>query len=133
MSTFGKASLLIFLLFLAAPKNTNAQSITTEERFDDMFITAGYGTALGASLGAALLSFRSNPDENLKQVAIGASIGFITGSLLGSYVVFSPLFVAESPKKTDRTHSQYVSISPLLNGRNNSISGIKSEWIVAQF
>ena len=71
------------------------QSITLEERFQDIFLTAGYSTAFGAAFGTALLAWTANPTENLKYVAIGASLGFIGGTLLGTYVVLQPL--AEIP------------------------------------
>lgn len=83
---------LIGLIFSLLPLSLNAQVISTEERFQDLFLSAGYGTAYGAAFGAALLSFQKQPQENLKFVAIGASVGFLTGSLLGSYIILSPSF-----------------------------------------
>lgn len=76
----------------AGSKSASAQS--TEDRFHDVFITAGYSTAFGAALGAALLSFSPDPASQLRYVAIGASLGFIGGSILGAYTVFSPLLAA---------------------------------------
>ena len=113
-----------------------AQSISTQERFDDMFITAGYGTALGAALGAALLSFQTEPDQNLRQIAVGASIGFIGGSLLGSYVVFSPVFVSESkqiPNHTRLADHEDFSIQPILDWKSKDVVGIQSQWKIASF
>lgn len=77
-----------------------AKAQSTEERFQDLFVTAGYSTAFGAALGAAFLSFTSNPAQNVKYVAVGASAGFIGGSILGSYLIFSPVFITEH-KKTE--------------------------------
>lgn len=68
-----------------------AQAQSTEERFHDLFVTAGYCTAFGAALGTAFLAFKEDPSQNLRFVAIGASLGFIGGSILGSYVIFSPM------------------------------------------
>ena len=80
----------------ALPHPCQAQMITTEERFQDLFVTAGYGTAFGAAFGAALLSFQAKPQDNLRFIAIGASVGFIGGSLLGTYVIFSPTLVSST-------------------------------------
>lgn len=99
----------LFLIFLCCclnflfPSAAKSQVITTEEKFQDLFISAGYGTVYGAALGAALLSFQSEPENNLKLIALGASVGFITGSLLGSYIIISP--VLESKSETIYSHS----------------------------
>jgi len=93
---------LLYLVFVAtitlslttAPKNAHA--FTTEEKFQDIFITAGYATAFGAALGAALLGFERNPEQNLRYIAVGASLGFIGGSALGTYMVLSPSFVVKN-------------------------------------
>jgi hypothetical protein len=68
---------------------------STEERFQDLFKTAGYATAFGAALGASMLAFTPNPASQLRHVAVGASLGFIGGSLFGSYIIFSPLLARE--------------------------------------
>jgi len=67
---------------------------TTEERFQDLFVTAGYSAAFGAALGAAFLAFEPNPSEKLQYISIGASLGFIGGSLAGTYIIFQPMFGA---------------------------------------
>lgn len=69
------------------------QSSSTEEQFQDLFVTAGYSTAFGAALGLALLSFSSDPSSELSTIAVGASLGFIGGSLLGTYMILAPSFV----------------------------------------
>lgn len=70
-----------------------AQAQTTEERFQDLFVTAGYATAFGAALGTAVLFLNpsTDPGTHLRYIAVGASVGFIGGSAFGSYVIFSPL------------------------------------------
>lgn len=98
------------LLTTAAP--AHAQS--TEERFHDLFVTAGYSTAFGAALGTAFLAFKKNPSENLQSVAIGASLGFIGGSILGSYVIFSPMVAADEGESTDAlAHGTLLTDAPL--------------------
>lgn len=94
-----KASRLVMVSVLActfglsAPK---AQAQSSEERFQDLFITAGYCTAFGAALGTAFLAFTDDPSANLRFVAMGASLGFLGGSVLGSYIIFSPGFADNS-------------------------------------
>ena len=66
--------------------------ISTEDQFHELFITAGYSTAFGAALGAAVLGLQSDPSGKLGYIAVGASLGFIVGSFLGSYIVLAPSF-----------------------------------------
>lgn len=87
---------VVSIVVLARP--ATAQS--TEDRFHDLFVTAGYSTAFGAALGTAFLAFKDNPADNLQFVAIGASLGFIGGSVMGSYIIFSPMIAETSPEQT---------------------------------
>jgi hypothetical protein len=89
------------LFLLVQAPVTQAQ--TTEERFHDLFVTAGYATAFGAALGTAILGLTENPADNLQYIAVGASLGFIGGSLLGSYVIFAPVVSNEAPSKHQLT------------------------------
>src|SRR4051794_24531918 len=92
MQSIARASALALAVSLglsALPAAAAAQS--TEERFQDLFVTAGYTTAFGAALGTAFLAFTADPAANLRYVAVGASLGFIGGSALGSYIIFSPM------------------------------------------
>lgn len=88
-----KALVLSAALFFVSLFPGSAQAENTEQKFQDLFITAGYATAFGAALGAAALSFNGNPERHLRYVAVGASLGFIGGSLLGSYIIFAPSLV----------------------------------------
>jgi hypothetical protein len=75
----------------SAMSASEAKAQSTEDRFHDLFVTAGYATAFGAAVGTAFLAWTSDPAANLKYVAMGASLGFIGGSVLGSYIIFSPM------------------------------------------
>jgi hypothetical protein len=117
---------LAVLAWSTASSPARAQMVSTEERFQDLFVTAGYGTAFGAAFGAALLSFQAKPDQNLRFVAIGASVGFIGGSLIGSYVIFTPVF----------TEGQNTVPTPSLwaqEPRKPRLSGLQAEWTVLRF
>ena len=126
-----------FIIFLSIFSSTlsYSQSVTTEQRFQDLFVTAGYGTAFGAAMGAAVLSFQKQPEENLRYVAIGASIGFITGSLFGSYVVFSPVFQhKQALLETPRTPiNSRFSVSPILSSNDFSVNGVLGGMNIARF
>jgi hypothetical protein len=113
----------------------NAQMITTEERFQDLFVSAGYGAAFGAAFGAAMLSFQPKPDQNLRYVAIGASVGFIGGTVLGTYMIVSPSFSAgpeELPTVADNTNT--LRIQPTFDpSKRYQLTGLQGQWTVARF
>lgn len=114
----------------------HAQMITTEERFQDLFVTAGYGAAFGAAFGAALLSFQPKPDKNLKFVAIGASVGFITGSLMGTYMIFSPVAGTFEDAQTyafNDSNPTPLRISPVFDPAKHNFAGVTGQWTLARF
>ncbi len=117
---------LAVLAWSTASSPARAQMVSTEERFQDLFVTAGYGTAFGAAFGAALLSFQAKPDQNLRFVAIGASVGFIGGSLLGSYLIFTPVF-------TEAQNSQPTPSLWAEERKSPRLSGLQAEWTVLRF
>lgn len=47
-----------------------------------------YGVLAGTLVGVASLAFTSQPGDNLKNIAKGASLGLYAGILLGAYVVY---------------------------------------------
>lgn len=91
----------------------------TEQRFQELFITAGYSTAFGAALGAAALGLSEQPREKLQYVAMGASVGFILGSAIGTYVIITPMFSYESPR--------YGAVSP------PKLTSVQAQWLLAEF
>lgn len=117
-------SLALAASLLVPAGSANGQS--SEERFQDLFSTAAYACAFGATLGAAALAFQPEPEKHLKFIAIGASLGFIGGSVLGSYVVFSPIFAGELP---DRPATPYLSDAPIPKaGDDYAITGVSARW-----
>ncbi|MBI2601606.1 MAG: hypothetical protein HYW48_01005 [Deltaproteobacteria bacterium] len=132
-------NILILFGFLISSRLSSAQEIKTEQRFQDLFITAGYSTAFGAALGAAFLGLSSNPSGKMRYIAVGASLGFIGGSVLGTYIVFFPMFTGrtqigssspargyEGPPK-DRS----LIISPVFNDRR--LDSVQANWLIAKF
>lgn len=95
-----KCFLLLFVALGYSQAANSQTNFTSEQKFQDLFVTAGYSTAFGAALGTAVLGLVPNPAANLHYIAMGASLGFIAGSLFGVYVVFTPDFLAgDSPNK----------------------------------
>ena len=116
-------TLLTSLYFSFSSTRSYGSIITTKERFNDFFMTAGYGTAFGAALGASTLPFQANPEKNLKSIAMGASIGFLAGSILGSYVILSPNFEAAQTS---------LPVGTLISDKGN-IEGIYGVWTIDTF
>lgn len=71
----------------------------SEEKFKEIFTAAGYSTILGAAIGAAMLAFRSDPEDNLRFIALGASLGFFVGLGIGSYFALEPIWAQNDIKK----------------------------------
>ena len=85
--------LWVVLLCLSAAVTVRAE--TGYERLRDLLMISAYSTAIGAAFGTALLAFTENPGNNLHYVSRGAAIGFLSGAVVGSFLVFSPLFIEE--------------------------------------
>lgn len=134
-----KRALLIASLFLGTlvSGHAQAQMISTEERFQDLFVTAGYGAAFGAAFGAALLSFQPKPEKNLKYVAIGASVGFIAGSFMGTYMIFTPVVSNFDEAQTYAMETgtrEGIQISPVFDPANgNQFAGVTGQWTMIRF
>lgn len=133
-----RAFLFSALTFATLVSGTShAQMITTEERFQDLFVTAGYGAAYGAAFGAALLSFQPKPEDNLKYIAIGASVGFIAGSVVGTYMIFTPMAGTFEDAQTyaiDSSQQRGLRISPVFDPSNgNRFEGVTGQWTLASF
>ncbi len=134
-----KRALLIASLFLGTlvSGHAHAQMISTEERFQDLFVTAGYGAAFGAAFGAALLSFQPKPEKNLKYVAIGASVGFIAGSFMGTYMIFTPVVSNFDEAQTYAMETgtrEGIRISPVFDpAKGNQFAGVTGQWTMIRF
>ncbi len=118
---------LVILFGLASlrPFGTALADSATEEKFETVFTSAGYSTALGAGIGAALLAFTADPKKNLGYITTGASVGFLGGAALGSYLVL----VVDSGSQTDR-------LDPMRKAVGQSSptpTGLQLNWTIAQF
>lgn len=132
---------LFATLLLTCFPSKGYSKVATEEQFHELFITAGYSTAFGAALGAAFLGLANNPSGKLHYVAVGASLGFIGGSLIGSYLLISPILGSNSP--SERTQVNLLSdriekgpilrIVPVLNETTHRIDQVGANWVLASF
>ena len=56
-----------------------------DPELEDIFMDGFYGGLAGALVGAAALSFTSEPKDHLNNIAIGAGVGVIVGTAYGIY------------------------------------------------
>ena len=128
---------LIITLALTLSWSSSASAQTYEEKFQDIFITAGYATAFGAALGAASLGLSTNPEKKLDYVAIGASLGFIGGALMGMYIVFQPVMLSEDQRTEDllaqHRDPKRLYVHPYINKKSGKVSGMAGSWTLATF
>lgn len=131
-----RKTLVIFSIILSFVWTANTYAQNSEERFQDIFITAGYATAFGAALGAAALGLQQNPEENLNYIAVGASLGFIGGSVMGAYMVFTPVMadvVNSSPSlMASNLRPRTLYIRPHIN-RQSKVSAIEGAMTLLNF
>ncbi len=95
------AAFLITCGLLLSPTQADAKnfsSSTTSEKFKDVFITAGYSSLLGLGISGALVGLQRKPQDKLHWLAYGTSAGFLTGAVLGSFVVFTADLINPAPK-----------------------------------
>lgn len=86
----------IGLMLGACASKSMASTMTLEQKYQEVFVSAGYATAMGAAVGAAALAFQEKPSEHLRYIAVGASVGFFAGTLFGGYVAIAPAFASNA-------------------------------------
>ena len=57
-----------------------------KQSFHNIFTVAGYSSALCAGVGAAIIGLSKQPSEHFNYITIGASVGFIGGVALGTFM-----------------------------------------------
>ena len=140
MTTYARLLRVIILICgLQLSQPLMAGSSSLEEKFQDIFVTAGYSTAMGAAIGAALLSFQENPSSHLRYVAIGASVGFIGGSALGTFFAVSPSvrFTNDSQPQAivaiPRHKERQVIRSPVIDAHSLQVSAVQTGLVLGRF
>lgn len=86
-------NITILVLFLGLSLNTFALERNKMRTF---LVACGYGTAIGAAVGAGSLAFTDDPGSKLSNVAKGASLGLYAGIGIGLYLNSLPTHVEES-------------------------------------
>ncbi len=107
-----------------------------EGRFQDMFVTAGYSAAAGAAVGAAVLTLQDKPVKHLKFISIGASLGFLGGTVFGGWMALAPILVENSqpmaPAIVGAKPSQII-VRPWIDVNSHALRGIEAGAVLAQF
>lgn len=118
----------------------NGRGETSDERFRSLLVTAGYSTLIGAMFGAAILPFTDRPMNNTPYIFQGAAIGFLGGALIGSVLIFSPLFIEDDPvfsnsylDRLPEPATVRVAISPLISYSDWRLRGIAGRWTIYRF
>lgn len=112
---------------LLLPK-TGRADVETEEKFETVFISAGYSTALGAGIGLALLAFTPDPGNRMQRyIATGAATGFLAGATLGGYLVLRP--DVDSSQPAEKLDPKKEALGPLPRSR----AGLRLDWTIASF
>lgn len=111
----------LILVFTALTTSTLAHggpalTSTIRENFNGILLTAAYSTVIGGAVGAAALAFEKAPKQKLRYIPVGAAIGFLSGTLLGTYIVFVPSFgKSNEGKKTDYDDLEGFSQLPIIS------------------
>jgi hypothetical protein len=131
---------LLFAMAITTLPTESAQAQNVEERFQDLFVTAGYATAFGAAIGTAFLAFHEDPSRHLRYVAMGASLGFLGGSILGSYVIFSPMVsengndaASNSLIASNSVPNQGLAVRPTWNKETKSFDAVEAGMTLFNF
>ncbi len=72
--------LLLILLVSLVPGVAEARR---DNAMEEVLIDGFYGGLAGALVGAAFMAFKENPGDHLDDIAIGAGVGVIAGTLYG--------------------------------------------------
>lgn len=137
--------LISLFIFTNLTVFAQARATTTESAFKDVFLTAGYSAVLGAGIGAALLGLSEKPSGKLRYIAIGASIGFLSGTFLGTCFVIYPTVSSGSSSRLT-LNSEYkdqqeggkakpydLVLRPVLDGQSGKIKTLEADWLIARF
>jgi|LakMenEpi03Aug12_release.lakeMendotaPanAssembly.Ray.scaffolds.fasta_scaffold32100_7 hypothetical protein len=127
---------LILSVKLAIFSTPAAAETPLEDGFQDMFVTAGYSAAAGAAIGAAVLTLQDNPGKHLKFISIGASIGFLSGTLFGGWMALAPLLVDNSSPvllPPFANQAAPVVVRPLIDANAFSLAGVEAGAVLARF
>lgn len=137
--------LISLFIFTSLTAFAQARATSTESAFKDVFLTAGYSTILGAGIGAAVLGLSEKPAGKLRYVAIGASIGFLTGTFLGTCFAIYPT-VSSGPssrvglqiedqrlQENEKGMPVDLALRPTFDGKNGTIRSIEADWLIAKF
>jgi hypothetical protein len=85
---FWTLSFLVFFPFVSRASELTRSS--EAQNWSQFLKSCGYGTLIGAGLGAASLAFVEDPGSKLSNIARGASLGLYIGVGVGAYLWNAP-------------------------------------------
>ena len=138
MSTTIRALTITLVLSLSMPLWARP-ALSTETQFLRLFKTSGYSMLYGAAIGTALLAFTKKPGQNLNYIAVGGSLGFLSGTILGTYVMVGPSLsigrhaqlTPSMPEVKDPHEPISLVISPVWSTLEDKWSGITASFTLA--
>ncbi len=76
---------LLFMLGSLFPGTAQAkrESASRDNGMEEVLVDGFYGGLAGALVGAAFMAFKDQPGDHLNDMAIGAGVGVIVGTLYG--------------------------------------------------
>lgn len=86
-------NITVLILLLGLSLNSFALERNKMRTF---LISCGYGTAIGAAVGAGSLAFTDDPGSKLNVIAKGASLGLYAGIGIGIYLNSQPTYSEDS-------------------------------------
>jgi len=76
---------LLFMLVYLFPETAQARrdSFSQDNAMQEVFVDGLFGGLAGALVGGAFMAFKKHPGDHWNDVAIGAGVGIIAGTLYG--------------------------------------------------
>jgi len=118
--------IFVFLLLFSEAFPVNS----VDGDFQELMKKSVASSLFGATMGLALISFTEEPMTHLNFIAMGASVGFILGSVIWSYILFYPTFerYQELPQRSSSPPSQRFYILPVVHKKGLAVEGVKLTW-----
>ena len=77
---------LLFMLVYLFPDVAQARrdsAVGRDNAMEEVLVNGFYGGLAGGLVGAAFMAFKKHPGDHLKDIAVGAGVGVIVGTLYG--------------------------------------------------
>lgn len=105
--------LLLLMLVSLVPGVAHARR---DNAMEEVLIDGFYGGLAGALVGAAFMAFKENPGDHLDDIAIGAGVGVIAGTLYGIGRAARAFAEIEDGRLTVQAPTLRFDLEPVGNG-----------------